>query len=102
MRKHRWNRLFPGTVNLEIRPLLQFTSYLRSGRREREAPAPTRDRTVPPARRHGCPLARRFSLPRRKLDRVYAYYVIYIRRNNKGPGIAEALMLVCKSRLRRW
>jgi hypothetical protein len=34
-------------------------------------------------------------------QQLYAYYAITIRRNNKGPGIAEALILVCKSRLWR-
>src|SRR5260370_25768642 len=86
-RKHRWNRLYLSTVNLELRPLLQFTRYLRSGRREREAPA--RDRLLSRASRPDRQPGRTLCLPRQGRQ-LYAYYAITVRRNNKGPGIAEA------------
>src|SRR6266850_454484 len=70
----------------------QITRCLQSARREREAPAPTRDRPVPPV---SWP-ARKLFLPRWKRHRVYAYLRQLQRAETTKAPRSPGPLMVCR------
>src|SRR5882762_5615992 len=75
------------------------TRYWQSGRREREGPAPARDRPVPRTHRRGRRPASALFLPQQRRPRVYAYFYAIQTGNNKGPGWPGPLMSARNNRL---